>query len=151
MKYTYFIACVILLFISVRVYASNPLHEVDQKRGPSHSDAAIILAKHSGLFDKYLSRDATLSDCVSFLNEHGIYFGLMEVVNRTEFTAKDCARVMGQIELIFTGEAEFLIGKVILPKGIDSWEAFCTMEGVEYIQGYKAIVQALYMAQALDR
>lgn len=118
---------------------------------PTHADAAVILAKHSGLFDRYVSKDATLNDCVSFLNKHGIYFGLMEVVNGSEFTLADCARVMGQVELVFSGEAEYLAGKVMLPKGIATWKDFCTMEGVDYQQGYGAIVQALLIAQKLNR
>lgn len=111
------------------------------RKVPTHADAAIVLAKYSGLFDRYVNADASLSECVSFLNKHGIYFGLMEVVNGTYFNKKDCARVMGQIELVLTGEAEFSVGKVKLPKGIDSWEDFCTLNGVAYVQGYEAIIR----------
>ncbi|MDF7808526.1 hypothetical protein P4E94_13825 [Pontiellaceae bacterium B12219] len=117
---------------------------------PSHADAAVILAKYSGLFDRYVPQSATLNDCVAFMNEQGVYFGLMEVVNGSEFTVKDCARVMGQIELIFSGEAEFQMGKVLLPKGIASWEEFCTMEDVDYEQGYKELSRAMRFAAQLN-
>lgn len=117
---------------------------------PSHADAAVILTKYSGLFDRYVSQDATLTECVSFLNGHGVYFGLMEVVNGSEFTVKDCARVMGQIELLFTGDAAFSAGKVLLPKGIASWEEFCIMQGVDYIAGYSAVVETLFFAKQLN-
>ncbi|MEN7973794.1 MAG: hypothetical protein ABFR47_08170, partial [Verrucomicrobiota bacterium] len=70
---------------------------------PTHADAAIILAKFSGYFDQYVDDEADLNECVAFLNETGIYFGLMEVVNGTEFTAGDCARAMGQISLVLSG------------------------------------------------
>jgi len=110
---------------------------------PTHADAAVILAKYSGLFDRYVAQDADLSDCVSFLNKHGIYFGLMEVVNGKAFTIKDCARVMGQIDLVLSGEAEYATGKVILPKGVASWGDLCIMNGVMYKEGYEAIVHAL--------
>jgi hypothetical protein len=122
-----------------------------QKIIPSHADAAVILAKYSGLFDRYVPQTATLNDCVSFMNEQGIYFGLMEVVNNSEFTLKDCARVMGQIELIFSGSAEFQMGKVLLPKGIASWEEFCIMEDVDYTQGYEELSRALWFATQLNR
>ena len=46
----------------------------------THADAAVILAKYSGFFDRYIEADASLNDCVSFLNRAGIYFGLMEIV-----------------------------------------------------------------------
>jgi hypothetical protein len=123
----------------------------EQKIVPTHADAAVILAKHSGLFDRYVSRTATLNDCVSFLNERGIYFGLMEVVNNSEFTIKDCARVMGQIELIFSGEAEYQMGKVLLPKDIASWEEFCTIEEVDYTQGYEELARTVWFATQLSR
>ena len=114
---------------------------------PTHADAAIILAKFSGLFDRYVSEDASLNECVTFLNKTGIYFGLLEIINGKEFTIHDCARVMGQIELVFAGEAEYLAGKVKLPKNVDSWEEFCTMSGVDYVEGYRAIVHALLFTQ----
>ncbi len=107
---------------------------------PTHADAAIIIAKHTGLFDHYIESDATLNECVVFLNKHGIYFGLLEVVNGKEFTLNDCARVMGQIELIFSGEAEYFVGKVKLPKNIDSWKEFCIMSGVNYKKGYSMFI-----------
>ena len=116
---------------------------------PTHADAAVVFAKHSGLFDRYVASDANLNDCVSFLNKHGIFFSLLEVVGGSEFTMDDCSRVMGQIELIFTGEASFLAGKVLLPKGIDSWRNFCILEGVDYEQGYKGVLEALNHAQDL--
>ncbi len=116
---------------------------------PTHADAAVILAKHTGLFDRYVTSEATLTECVAFLNKYGIYFGLMEVVNGKEFTLNDCARVMGQIELVFSGEAEYIAGKVKLPNNIASWEEFCTMSQVNYVEGHKAIVQAMVFAQQL--
>lgn len=118
---------------------------------PTHADAAIIFAKHSGLFDRYVSKDATLTECVAFLNKTGIYFGLMEVVNGKEFTSNDCARVMGQIELVFAGESAFVAGKLILPKNIDTWEEFCIMTNIDYRKGHQQIVQTLIFAQQLGR
>lgn len=118
---------------------------------PTHADAAVIFAKHSKLFDRYVSQDATLNECVAFMNKQGVFFGLMEVVNGAKFTLEDCARVMGQIELVFTGEADFVAGKVRLPKGIDSWNEFCILEGIEYERGYESVVEALNYAMKLSQ
>lgn len=113
----------------------------DQKRVVTHADAAIILAKYSGFFDRYVDKDADLEECAAFLNKTGIYFGLLEVVNGSEFTVDDCARAMGQIDLVLSGEAEFSIGKVKLPKGIVSWSDFCTMHGVGYAEGHRVMLK----------
>ncbi|VGO21362.1 hypothetical protein [Pontiella sulfatireligans] len=105
----------------------------------THADAAVVLARYSGLFDRYLGKDASLSECVSFLNKHGIYFGLLEVVNGSEFTVEDCARAMGQIELVFSGEAEYAHGKVNLSKNVESWEEFCILNDVKYVEAYESM------------
>ena len=110
---------------------------------PTHADAAFIITKYSGFFDRSGPQDATLSECVDFLNDHGVYFGLLEVVSETEFTRKDCARVMGQISLVFSGDADYIGGKVKLPNGVDSWETFCIMNEVKYRELYGAIQNAV--------
>ena len=108
----------------------------------THADAAVILAKYSGFFDRYIEMDASLNDCVAFLNRTGIYFGLMEVVNGSEFTQKDFARTLGQITLVFDGEAEFDGGKVKLPNAIATWQEFCTMNGVDFAAGYQSMLSS---------
>lgn len=122
-------------------------------QGPviTHADAAVILAKYSGFFDRYVDEDADLNECVAFLNKIGVYFGLMEVVNHSDFTAKDCARSMGQIELVLSGEAVFVSGKVKLPKGIESWTDFCIMNEVKYVEGHQAMLNLLDTAYAQKR
>ncbi len=139
-----------LLILVVMAAVFLPVQAAEEVRTPTHADAAVVFAKYSGLFDRYVPREASLNDCVRFLNQHGIYFGLMEVVNGSEFTIGDCARVMGQIELVLTGEAEYVYGKVILPKGIDSWEDFCILHGVDYKKGYSAVYQALIIQSGLN-
>lgn len=120
----------------------------DQKRVLTHADAAVILAKYSGFFDRYVDKNADLDQCVAFLNKTGIYFGLLEVVNGSEFTVEDCARAMGQIDLVLSGEAEFSMGKVKLPKGIVSWVDFCTMHGVGYVKGHRAMLEIVNIMDA---
>lgn len=133
----------VLFLLPLLVCAGLAGDNDDKQPIPTHADAAVILAKYSGLFDRYISPDATLNECVGFLNKTGVYFGLMEVVGGKVFTVTDCARVMGQIELVFSGEAEYVGGKVKLPANIDSWEEFCIINAVEYTQGYITIVEAL--------
>lgn len=120
--------------------------EEHRKRALTHVDAAVILAKYSGYFDRYVDQDADVDTCVAFLNGIGVYFGLMEVINASEFTLEDCARAMGQIDLILTGEAQFSLGKVKLPKEIESWTDFCTMHGVGYVEGHRAMLRVVNKA-----
>jgi hypothetical protein len=112
-----------------------------RSRALTHSDAAIILAKYSGYFNRYVDPDAGLNECVVFLNKTGIYFGLMEILNETEFTHEDCARAMGQIDLVLSGEALYSHGKVKLPKGIETWEEFCSMHGVNYAAAHQMMLK----------
>lgn len=109
----------------------------------TYADAAVILAKYSNFFDCYVDESASLNECVLFLNKTGIYFGLMEVVNGTEFTTKDAARALGQIDLVLSGEAEFSSGKIRLPKGVDSWESYCVLNRVEYVVAYRTMLEIL--------
>ena len=123
----------------------------DRQVIPTHADAAFIIIRYSGLFDRYGPQDATVSECVAFLNDHGVYFGLLEVVSGTEFTRKDCARVMGQISLVFSGDAEYIGGKVKLPKDVDSWESFCIMDDIKFIELYEAIRNAVRRTNEIVR
>lgn len=128
----------------------NGSQSANEQPIPSHADAAVIFAKYSGLFERYVSENASLNDCVSFLNKSGVYFGLLEVVNGTDFTLRDCARVMGQISLLFSGEAEYLAGKIKLPAGIESWEEFCILNDVKYVEGYRNLVSTLVLLRDLS-
>ncbi|HSR88171.1 MAG TPA: hypothetical protein VLL07_04405 [Pontiella sp.] len=142
----------ISFFWSALALSAQPAHISSGTRIiPTHADAAYIIFKYSGLFDRYGTQDANIDDCVAFLNDHGVYFGLLEVVSGSEFTLKDCARVMGQISLVFSGDAEYLGGKVILPKDVASWEAFCIMNEVEYVQAYEAVRNAVRRAKVITR
>ena len=123
----------------------------DRQVVPTHADAAFIITNYSGLFDHSGPQDATVSECVAFLNDHGVYFGLLEVVSGAEFTRKDCARVMGQIRLVFSGDADYIGCKVKLPKGVDSWETFCIMEGIKFVETYDAILNAVRGADEIIR
>ena len=142
-----------MVIFSLALSLSATPHEMASERQvvPTHADAAFIIIKYSGLFDRYGPQDANLNECVAFLNDHGVYFGLLEVVSGTEFTRKDCARVMGQIRLVFTGDAEYIGGKVKLPKDVDSWEAFCIMERVRSVEAYEDMLNAVRRTDEIIR
>lgn len=136
--------------LSVSVNAQEATDDAArQSTVPTQAEAAIIFSRELGMFDRYVAWDASRSECVTFLNRQGVYFGLLEVTRGGDFTLHDCARVMGQLSLLFSGEAEYLAGKVKLPKGIDSWEEFCILNDVKYVQGFESLVQMvdLYRVQ----
>lgn len=138
----------LMIFGTAVVCAQSQTAEVqkEQKAVLTHKYAAVVFAKRAGMFDEYVDSDATLSDCVSFMNEQGILFSLSDVVSQKIFTSKDCARVMGQMSLIFLGEAkrEFgSVGMVMLPDNVDSWEQYCIINGVEYKEMYKKLEAAV--------
>ena len=58
--------------------------------------------------------------------------------------------MMGQLNLVFSGEADYLAGKVKLPLGIDSWEEFCILNDVKFVQGYQNLVATLEMLRNLS-
>jgi len=118
-----------------------PQEKKSKRTGVTYADAAIIFAKYSGQFDRYISPDASLSECVKFLNNIGISFNLKSILNREEFTLKDCARVMGQIFLLFRGDAEFDFGKVSLPEEAGSWEDYCLLYDIKYREVYDAMIE----------
>lgn len=144
-----FVKSVYLLAAAIFFSGQGVLSESETKAAESkitHADAAVILAKYAGLFDRYVDESADLNECVAFLNKAGIYFGLLEVVNGTEFSVKNAARSFGQIDLVFSGEARFINGKVSLPKGVESWEEYCTMNRVDYIRSHQMMLEMLRVA-----
>ncbi len=151
MRFKVCIFSVVFFVLTLSVFAGVEEGSSDGQIVPTHADAAFIIAKYSGLFDRYVSHDASLNECVVFLNDHGVYFGLLEVLSGKEFTLKDCARVMGQIRLVFSGEAEYVGGKVKLPKDIDSWETFCIMNEIRFVEAYEAIRTAVRKTGEIGR
>jgi hypothetical protein len=113
----------------------------------THADAAVLIGA-GGLFRRELAYNASVSECVAVLNRHGIYFGLLEVLNGSEFTKSDCARVMGQIDLILSGEAVVEYGRVKLPKFVASWEELCMINDVNYAGSYSNMLKLVRLAES---
>jgi len=115
----------------------------------THSDAAVVMAKYLGFFDRYVAPDATVGECVGFLNDTGIEFAVIDVVTEKAFLLKDCARVTGQLSLVFSGEAKYLAGKVVLPAEFSTWVELCVMNDVHYLEIYRSMTKMLHAAEAI--
>lgn len=122
------------LFLLPSVFAGAGKSSPEERVKLTHEDAAIILTKYSGLFGRHIDQDADMGNCVTFLNKHGIYFGLLEVISGSEFSKEDCARTLGQIQLVLGGEAELVGGKVVLPEKMASWREYCDLNDVKYME-----------------
>ena len=109
----------------------------------SYRYAVSVFTKNSGLFDGYVAKDSDADECAAFLNRVGIYVGRSEMVDNSEFFPRDCARMMGQMTLLFLGEAKFEFGKVCLPENYDSWEQYCKMNRVQYRETYQKILSRI--------
>lgn len=92
-------------------------------------DLAVLMAK--GYFKDYVAEDATLEECVGFLNKQGICFSLFDVMDRSVHVSKeDFARVVGQSKLLFLGEAELENGCIKRPLDVNSWVDYCLLNEI---------------------
>ena len=105
----------------------------------THGDAAQILCRYSGLLDRHVADDASLGTCVQLLNDIGITFELMAIIDQQPFKQSDCARVMGQLEILFSGEAGLSKNEIVLPSGYSSWEEYCVMNDVDYKKAHSGM------------
>ena len=96
---------------------------------PTFADLSVLLAK--GYFKNSVSADASLEQCVAFLNGHGICFSLFDLMDpQAVVTREDFARVVGQSTLLFLGEAERVGGCIRKPLGSESWVDYCLLNDV---------------------
>jgi len=105
---------------------------------PTHADLAVFVAK--GLFRDHVPGDASLKDCVAFLNANGICFSFFDILDRKSIVSKeDVARVMGQADVLFLGEAEVVNGCVSRPMGAKSWVDYCLLNDITYSPVFKKL------------
>lgn len=98
---------------------------------PTFADLAVLLAKD--YFKGHLKKEATLEECVSFLNGHGICFSLFDVMDSAAtVTREDVARGLGQSTLLFLGEAALDNGCIKQPEEADSWVDYCLLNDVDF-------------------
>ena len=118
--YVYFLT-VVFLFSGACVQAA-----------PGFGDLAVLLAK--GYFKGPVSSDATLEECVAFLNKQGVCFSLFDLVDpNAEVHKEDFARVIGQSTLLFFGEAEIEQGCIGCPEEVTSWVDYCLLNDVDLL------------------
>lgn len=142
----FFAVLICCLSVSGIATAQNTEEVVPEKVVVTHRDAVVFFAKYLGYFDEYLDEDASGPECLSFLNRIGVCFSMQNISSRAEFTQKDCAKVVGQLRLIFSGEAEHEFGKVgevLLPKDIDSWIQYCIMNDVDYKEIFRVFEEVV--------
>jgi len=97
---------------------------------PTFADMAVLLAK--GQFKEHVPSDASLEECVAFLNKHGICFSLFDLIDSSKsVTKEDFARVLGQSKLLFIGEAELVNGCIKRPDLAGSWVDYCLLNDVD--------------------
>jgi hypothetical protein len=129
-----------LSFVSIFCAAEMPKENAAEKL--TYKKVAVILVKRSGLFDRYVPVKADDKWCVEFLNKLGIQLYLKKDSIKKEFTKKDMARVLGQIELLLSGKASYLDGRIQLPSLNKSWEEFCAINQITYRDIYKGMCDA---------
>ena len=97
---------------------------------PTFADLAVLVAK--GYFKKDVSQDASLQQCVIFLNRHGITFSLFDLVDpHKTVTKEDVARVVGQSNLLFSGEANVVNGSIKKPLEGKTWVDYCLLNDID--------------------
>jgi hypothetical protein len=96
---------------------------------PTYGDLAVLVAK--GYFGAYVKQDASLEQCVVFLNGRGVRFSLFDLVDRSKaVTKEEFARVVGQSMLLFSGEAELVSGYIKKPLEAETWVDYCLLNDI---------------------
>jgi hypothetical protein len=96
---------------------------------PTYGDLAVLVTK--GYFGAYVKQDASLEQCVVFLNGRGVRFSLFDLVDSSKVVTKeDFARVVGQSMLLFAGEAELVNGYIKKPSEAETWVDYCLLNDI---------------------
>lgn len=97
---------------------------------------AVLLAK--GWFPDHVARNASVAECVDFLNKHGICFSIFDLMNpAAKVTYEDLARVAGQAAILFEGEAVIERGCIKKPKEMKTWVDYCLLNDIEINEIWK--------------
>lgn len=107
---------------------------------PTFGDMAVLLAK--GYFGSYVKPDASLEECAAFLNSRGISFSLFDLMDSNKAVKnEDFARVVGQSALLFSGEAEVVIGRIKKPAEAETWVDYCLLNDIDLLPIWNGFVQ----------
>jgi len=97
---------------------------------PTFGDLAVLLAK--GYFGSYVKQDASLEQCVAFLNKQGVGFSLFDIIDPDKaVTKEDFARVVGQSILLLSGEAVVINGRIKKPLEAETWVDCCLLNDID--------------------
>lgn len=108
---------------------------------PTFSDLAVLLAK--GYFGNYVKQDSSLGQCVAFLNDQGVCFSLFDLMDTGKLVTKeDCARVVGQSTLLFSGEAEVVNGCIKKPLEAETWVDYCLLNDVGLTEIWNGLIKS---------
>lgn len=109
-------------------------------QGATHGDLAVFVAK--GYFRNHIPQDASLAQCVSFLNSKGVCFSLFDVLSADKaVTKEDFARAAGQSVLLFAGEAEVVNGCIKKPLEAETWVDYCLLNDIDFVSVWDGFVQ----------
>ena len=98
--------------------------------GATFGDLAVLLAK--GYFGDYVEQDAPMEQCAAFLNSKGVEFSLFDLMDPDKaVTKEDLSRVVGQSELLFSGEAEVVRGRIKKPLEVETWVDYCLLNDID--------------------
>ncbi len=106
------------------------LHPFLVSAQPTFADLSVLLAKDC--FKRNVSSKASVKECVSFLEDHGVCFDREDLMNPKALVKKeDFAKAVGQSKLLFAGEFVLENGEIKRPDGISSWVDFCLLNDIE--------------------
>ena len=109
----------------------------------THDQVAVIYVKHSGLFNQHVDENFSTSDCVSFLQEHGLKMDWLDVIMKNRFVPSDMAQLVGQSYLLFSGKGKQDEGQITLPEFYSTWDEFCVIHGLNYQSTYNFICKII--------
>jgi len=138
MKFSiYFVAALSLIF-GVSVQAN-----------PTFADLAVLLAK--GQFKEHVSVDASLEECVAFLNQQGVCFSLFDLMDPARrVTKEDFSRVIGQSRLLFLGEADVVDGCIKKPAVAITWVDYCLLNDVGFSELWVRFLRRMEKGSLLE-
>jgi hypothetical protein len=111
-----------------------------QASEPVFGDLAVLLAK--GYFGRYVGQEASLQQCVAFLNKQGVCFSLFDLIDPDKAVKKeDFARAVGQSMLLLSGEAHVVSGCIKKPLEAETWVDYCLLNDIDLTPIWDGFVQ----------
>ena len=103
-------------------------------------DLAVFAAK--AYFGGYVAQNASMEQCVVFLNKRGVCFSLLDLMNSSkDVTQEDFARATGQSKLLFLGCAELENGCIKKPLEAESWVDYCLLNDIDLAPPWNRFTQ----------